>query len=80
MAPITTTTTGIPRQPIDDPELVSLIKRLQSYDCLVHREEVGGSAGSSIGKDDNVDIEGLVGELERVDQWRYTEQVCDRYK
>lgn len=65
MAPVTVTITGVQRQPIDDSELVALIKSL----CLYYAVDDGKPCS------ENVDIEGLVGELERVDQWKYTEQV-----
>jgi len=74
MAPITSTTTGIPRQTIDDAVLRSLIDTLSSYDCnsLVEAEASKSDAPSNTCSG-RVDVEGLVGELERWPQWRFQE-------
>ena len=76
MAPITSTTTGIPRQTIDDAVLRSLIDTLSSYDCnsLVEAEASKNYAPSNTCSG-RVDVEGLVGELERWPQWRFQEMV-----
>ena len=71
MAPITATTAGVARQIIDDPELTSLLSRLCGFtvptgDVAREMEEM---------------VDGLVGELEGVQRWRFQEQVrffwCD---
>lgn len=76
MAPITSTTTGIPRQTIDDAVLRSLIDTLSSYDCnnLVNDVASENRAPSDTCSS-RVDVEGLVGELERWPQWRFQEMV-----
>ena len=124
MAPVSATTTGVPQQPIDDPDLAVLIDRLSSFDnsnisCYSssysststststsdndiesrsrsqpqraatvsegeQRNDPGSTGTCTTDGDDAqgvVDMEGLVGELERVHEWRYKEQVrkiqCD---
>jgi hypothetical protein len=90
MAPITATTQGIERQTIDDPELVDLLKRLSSYDTtnndangsdLRRRQEQGQFDHDSSQQpecvDLDVDVEGLVGELERWSYWKFQELVSE---
>jgi len=74
MAPITSTTTGIPRQTIDDAVLRSLIDTLSSYDCdSLAKAEASKNHAPSNACSGRVDVEGLVGELERWPQWRFQE-------
>jgi hypothetical protein len=73
MAPITTTTAGVARQIIDDPELISLLQRL----CAV---AVPPSADEDAMCDDYDEemtamIGVLVNELEGIPRWRFQEQV-----
>lgn len=66
MAPVTATTIGVPHQPIDDPDLISFIDRLRVY---------ARSTQCSNDNDVGLDIEGLVGELEKRIHWDFSEQV-----
>ena len=86
MAPVTATSTGIPRQFIDDPQLTALLERLSSYDVRRNSDSDGGNLDKSTSDKDvdgdnsndeteRVDIEGLVGELERWSQWKFQEVV-----
>lgn len=77
MAPVTVTTTGISRQPIDDCELVALIETLSNYATAsgIKNDNYNDYNGLSSIECSDVDIEGLVGELEIFDNWRFTEQV-----
>lgn len=61
MAPITATSTGIQPQVIDDVELSDLIVRLNAFD----------TSGSSA----EVDVSGLVRELEHYSTWKFQELV-----
>lgn len=84
MAPVVISSTGIPRQTIDSPELISLIERLSKFDTKDGVASVDG-AGMDIDKDDAVgdkvagspplDVEGLVDELKKYQRWRFQEQV-----
>ncbi len=77
MAPVTVTTTGILRQPIDDSELVALIETLSSYATVsgIKNDNHNDYNGLPSIECSDIDIEGLVGELEIFDDWRFTEQV-----
>lgn len=92
MAPITTTTAGIARQIIDDPELVSLLERLHSLtipsdesndndgdEDVVMAENDEGDKGTNGGVTEM--IESLVKEIVDIPRWRFQEQVrhlcCD---
>ena len=46
MAPVTTTSTGVARQIIDDPNLIALIERLSKFDSSSASEEVLGDAAA----------------------------------
>ncbi len=74
MAPVTATTTGLPNHPMDDPGLVSLLGKLRSYDNINDLQSQEGQ-DRELPPCSTVDIEGLVGELETLHEWRYTEQV-----
>ena len=71
MAPVTATTTGVARHPIDDANLETLISRLRSFD---KRSNVTTTLQTNDLETD-LDIEGLVGELERFTEWRFGELV-----
>lgn len=71
MAPVTVTTTGVARHPIDDANLEALISRLRSFD---KRSNVTTTLETNDLETD-LDIEGLVGELERFTAWRFGELV-----
>ena len=80
MAPVTATSTGIPRQFIDDPELFALLERLSSYDVSTSKpirgnSQTGGASADADTDTARVDVEGLVGELERWTQWKFQEMV-----
>ena len=82
MAPVVISSTGIPRQTIDSPELISLIERLSTFDPS---KFAGNNAAMDIDKDDAaghkvgqsppLDIDGLVDELKKYQRWRFQEQV-----
>ncbi len=74
MAPVTATSTGITRQFIDDPELKALLERLSSYDVGPVKPLPEGSRDANA-EAAKVDIEALVGELERWPQWKFQEMV-----
>jgi hypothetical protein len=87
MAPVIISSTGIPRQTIDSPELISLIERLSTFDPIKsnNAHSSDDSAGMDIDKDYAVsekygdspplDIDGFVAELKKCQQWRFQEQV-----
>ena len=79
MAPVTATKTGIPRQTIDDPQLKALLSRLSEYaihDTIFASSDNFGTASDNKGDEQSrVDVEGLVGELERWPRWRFQEMV-----
>ena len=71
MAPVTISVAGVTRQIIDDSTLTVLLDRLSTFDT---------SADQSISPydeadTDNVDIDGIVSELEKYPKWRFQEQV-----
>lgn len=82
MAPITTTTAGVARQIIDDPELISLLERLHAFtvpEGIMGGLDGAGGYGDATMRDDSemeVMIDGLVKELEGVQRWQFQEQVC----
>ncbi len=70
MAPVTATATGVAHHPIDDTNLEALILRLRSFDnssCVKSSFQEQSEV--------HIDIEGLVGELERFTEWRFGELV-----
>lgn len=72
MAPVTVTSTGVARHPIDDSNLKALISRLRLFD------NSPSSVNTPLPQDQQeveIDIEGLIGELERFTEWRYGELV-----
>ncbi len=85
MAPVVISSTGTPRQTIDNPELISLIERLSTFDPKTNDGVSVDGAGMDIDKDDAVgdkvvgtpplDIDGLVDELKKYQRWRFQEQV-----
>lgn len=85
MAPVVISSTGIPRQTIDSPELISLIERLSTFDPKTKDVVFADDAGMDIDKDDAaghkvgdsppLDIVGLVDELKKYQRWRFQEQV-----
>ena len=85
MAPVVISSTGIPSQTIDSPELISLIERLSTFDPNTNIVESDDGAGMDIDKDDAagdkvgdsapLDIDGLVDELKKCQRWRFQEQV-----
>eukprot|EP00804_Cyclotella_cryptica_P030429 CCRYP_008520-RB/>CCRYP_008520-RB protein AED:0.03 eAED:0.03 QI:213/1/1/1/1/1/14/495/4469 len=88
MAPITTTTAGLARQTIDDPDLVSLLRRLHSLNIPEAASANGGGHGEDavMAESDanrraamQAMVEGLVKELEGVPRWRFQEQ-ADLYE
>jgi len=81
MRPVAATVTAVQRQTIDDPKLVALLERLRNYDPVTAK-----SHSTLIDCDDEtltstqkVDIEGLVGELDRWPQWRF-QKLADLYE
>ena len=68
MAPIVVSSSGIPRQVIDDPDLRLFLERLKSLAGLISNEESGQKLP--------VDLDALTTELQRVPRWRFQEQVC----
>jgi len=91
MAPVTASSTGVTRQIIDDVQLKDFLERLCSYDTFSNTS--GSFRGASGNKDDDdmivdgtatatgtarVDVEGLVGELERWPRWKFQEMVRTR--
>lgn len=85
MAPVTATSTGFCNQFIDDDRLSSLLERLSAYDTSESNAssnldaEVGNADGDVDADADavRIDVEGLVGELERWPQWKFEETVSD---
>ena len=86
MAPVIISSTGIPRQTIDSPELISLIERLSTFDPNKsnNTQSTEDSAGMDIDKDNTssgnsppLDIDGFVDELKKCQRWRFQEQVSD---
>ena len=87
MAPITTTTAGISRQVIDDPSLISLLKRLRSI--VIPMNDDNNNDEDDVVMADNDDdhrdektegmIEALVKELVDIPRWRFQEQVRSFY-
>jgi hypothetical protein len=88
MAPVIISSTGIPRQTIDSPELISLIERLSRFDPKIdNAHSSDDSAGMDIDKDNAasekfrdsppLDIDGFVDELKKCQRWRFQEQVSD---
>lgn len=85
MAPVVISSTGIPRQTIDSPELISLIERLSKLDPKTNDGVSVDGAGMDIDKDDAdgdkvadsppLDIDELVDELKKYQRWRFQEQV-----
>ena len=90
MAPITVTTQAVDRQVIDDPQLVELLRRLSSYDTTREEHNSSQVKGYKDdtrqhaqmkrhvqGKPQamTIDVEGLVGELERWPVWKFQEMV-----
>jgi len=93
MAPVTVTTQGIDRQIIDDPQLVDLVKRLSTYDKTTRTktakedellcadpEEEDRTDSIATPQAECVNVEGLVGELERwSSHWKFQE-LADLYE
>lgn len=81
MAPVTATSTGFCNQFIDDDRLSSLLERLSAYDTS--ESNASSNLDAEIGNYDadaaavRIDVEGLVGELERWHQWKFEETVSD---
>ena len=81
MAPITATTIGVARQIIDDPELVTLLKRLHALTVPdVYMTNNGGDehvvmVDGERRREMESTIENLVKELGGVPRWRFQEQV-----
>lgn len=87
MAPVVISSTGIPRQTIDSPELISLIERLSTFDPSKTNDVVSAdnnaamdidkddAAGHKVGQSPPLDIDGLVDELKKYQRWRFQEQV-----
>mmetsp|Transcript_9044 Transcript_9044/g.11092 ORF Transcript_9044/g.11092 Transcript_9044/m.11092 type:complete len:4662 (-) Transcript_9044:66-14051(-) len=84
MAPVTATATGIARQTIDDPKLVSLIENLSSFHTPIpsnaDRSVSLSSSRVSIEQSPSiVDVDGIVTVLEKYPTWRFQEQ-ADLYE
>jgi hypothetical protein len=81
MAPVTETATGVGGQRIEDPQLRALLDRLRTYGAETSELEGDTDKANSDDSDSamqppsRVDVEGLVGELERWPKWRFHEQV-----
>eukprot|EP00984_Skeletonema_dohrnii_P002689 scaffold930_cov126-Skeletonema_dohrnii-CCMP3373.AAC.5 len=85
MAPVVISSTGIPSQTIDSPELISLIERLSKFDPKTNNvvsDDGAGmdidndeAAGDKVGDSAPLDIDGLVDELKKCQRWRFQEQV-----
>ncbi len=84
MAPVVISSTGIPRQTIDNPELIKFIERVSTFDLTINnaKSKSDDSAGMDIDEDNNtsakrppLDIDGLVDELKKCQRWRFQEQV-----
>ena len=77
MAPVAATITGVQRQTIDDPKLVALLERLRNYERVTTQSHLApiDCDDETLNSPQIVDIEGLVGELERWPQWRFQELV-----
>lgn len=78
MAPAAATVTGVQRQTIDDLKLITLLERLRGYDPVTtppcsKNDDCDDS--EVLSSSQIIDIEGLVGELERWPQWRFQELV-----
>jgi len=82
MAPAAATVTGVQRQTIDDLKLITLLERLRGYDPVTtppcsKNDDCDDS--EVLSSSQIIDIEGLVGELERWPQWRFQE-LADLYE
>ena len=81
MAPVTVTATGVGGERIEDPQLRALLDRLCTFKVETNALEEGTNEASNDDSDhkmqspSRVDVEGLVGELERWPKWRFHEQV-----
>jgi hypothetical protein len=79
MAPVTATTTGVARQIIDNPELTQLLERLSAFDTSNPDVEDVFDDSTLDGNASRIDLEGLVGELERWPRWKFQE-MADLYE
>lgn len=90
MAPVVISSTGIPRQTIDSPELISFMEQLATFGPQSNNAPSHDSVGMEIDKDYKaadekwggnfrasppLDIDGLVVELKKCQRWRFQEQV-----
>ena len=77
MAPVTATTTGVARQIIDNPELTQLLERLSAFDTSNPDVEDVFDDSTLDCNASRLDLEGLVGELERWPRWKFQEMVSE---
>lgn len=86
MAPVASSSAGVPTQPIDDPDLRALMSRLTELAPLRPHEEQLGTAPSPLASSaanssltssryDQVRVDDLVSELTKYPKWRFQEQV-----
>lgn len=79
MAPVTATNTGMPRQTIDDPELIKFIRALSLCNIAATSavSKTNGSPPDQPALSDSMDnIERLIAEISKHTKWRFQEQVC----
>ena len=85
MAPVVISSTGIPSQIIDSPELTSFIERLSKFQPATNNNVPSDGNAMDIDQDDvgvnegrvspPLDIDGFVDELKKCQSWRFQEQV-----
>jgi|EP00979_Chaetoceros_neogracilis_P003837 hypothetical protein len=75
MAPVTATTTGVARQVIDNPQLIQLLERLSVFDRTNPDVEDIFDDSALDSDTSRIDLEGLVGELEKCSRWKFEEMV-----